>query len=268
MKLVDSHAHVFTKNLNVISTARYTPTYDATAESYIKNLTSNGLYYGLLIQPSFLGFDNSFMIEAIAQYPDQLKGVAVVPMDISIAQLKTMKNQGIIGARLNLFGVPLPDLTTPEATNFLNNLVAINWHLELHCPPNYLIQLLPELKQFDLQIVIDHFGRIDPNKGFDDPDYQTVLNLLNTKQHWVKISGFYRLGKRPESIKLAKKAYNTLKEKGLLSRLIWGSDWPHTQHESEETYQSSLDTFKTIVSNTLEQQAILGKNALKLLTLK
>ncbi len=267
MKLVDTHAHVFTKNLTVISTARYSPNYDATPASYIKNLESHGLYYGLLIQPSFLGFDNSFMIDAIAQYPEQLKGVAVVPMDIPLEQLEAMKKQGIIGARLNLFGVPLPDLTTPEAKHFLNNLQAVNWHIELHCPPSYLIKLLPQLQSFDIQVAIDHFGRIDPDKGFDDPDYQTVLSLLNTKQHWIKVSGYYRLNKRPNSISLAQKAYHALKEKGLAGRLIWGSDWPNTQHETEETYQGNLDAFKTIVEDIKEQQTILGNNALNFLSI-
>lgn len=267
MKFVDTHAHVFTQDLKCIPTARYTPNYDATADSYVKNLTDYGFQYGLLIQPSFLGFDNSFMIEAIRQYPDRLKGVAVVPMDISLEQLKTMKQQGIIGARLNLFGVPLPDLSSAEAKNFLHNLQAVNWHVELHCPPSYLVKLLPALAQFDLQVVIDHFGRIDPNKGFDDPDYQSVLNLLNIKQHWIKISGYYRLGKKPESIELAKKAYVALVEKGLLSRLVWGSDWPNTQHESEETYQGNLEAFKAIVNAPEEQHTILGKNAISLLML-
>ncbi|AWM79421.1 hydrolase [Gammaproteobacteria bacterium ESL0073] len=267
MKFVDSHAHVFTNNLNFIPTARYTPNYDATPDNYISNLTTYGFQYGLLIQPSFLGFDNSYMIAAIAQFPDRLKGVSVVPMDTSLEQLKMMKKQGIIGARLNLFGVPLPDLTTPEAKHFLHNLQAVNWHLELHCPPNFLVKLLPQLQLFDIQVVIDHFGRIDPKKGFDDPDYQTVLSLLNTKQHWVKVSGYYRLGKRPESIKLAQKAYQALKERGLLSRLIWGSDWPNTQHEADETYQGNLDAFRTIVTDPKEQQAILGDNAIKFLTL-
>lgn len=267
MKLVDTHAHVFTKDLQVISTARYSPSYDASPDSYIKNLDTHGLYYGLLIQPSFLGFDNSFMIDAIAQYPDRLKGVAVVPMDTPLEQLQIMKKQGIIGVRLNLFGVPAPDLTTPDAKYFLNNLQTLNWHLELHCPPNYLVKLLPTLQPFNIQVAIDHFGRIDPNKGFDDPDYQAVLSLLNNKQHWIKVSGYYRLGKRPESIKLAQKAYYALKEKGLLSRLIWGSDWPNTQHEAEETYQGNLDAFRTIVTDTKEQQVILGDNAIKFLTL-
>lgn len=265
MKFVDTHAHVFMKEMTFVANARYTPGYDAPVTRYIENLDNNGFHYGLLIQPSFLGFDNAFMIEAIAQYPQRLKGVAVVPMDISLDELKQMTKQGIIGARLNLFGAQLPDLTTKLAKIFLNNLQTVNWHLELHCPPSYLVKLLPQLQAFNIQVVIDHFGRIDPIKGVDDPDYQASLTMLNPKQHWIKVSAYYRLGKYPQSIEMARQSYRILKDKGMLNRLIWGSDWPNTQHEHEESYEGNVSAFKKIVTNENEQILIYNENPINLL---
>ncbi len=61
--------------------------------------------------------------------------------------------------------------------------------------------------------MIDHFGRVDPVKGIEDPDYQKFLSLLNVKQHWIKVSGFYRLGATPSNINIAQQAYNIFKEK-------------------------------------------------------
>lgn len=264
MKRIDTHAHVFVKDMQFIANARYTPSYDAPVADYIKKLNAHEIDYGLLIQPSFLGFDNTFMLDAIAQYPERLKGVAVVPMDATLNHLQQMKEKGIIGVRLNLFGVELPDLTTSEAKNFLDHLVQLKWHLEIHCPPSYLVKLLPQLNRFDVQVVIDHFGRIDPNKGFDDPDYQEVLGLVDPKKHWIKVSGYYRLGQRPSSINNAILSYQALKARGMLKRLVWGSDWPNTQHESEESYQGNLDAFGQIVTDPQEQQLILADNAMQL----
>lgn len=90
---------------------------------------------------------------------------------------------------------------------------SLNWQVELHAPPKYLIQLLPQLDEYSFDVVIDHFGRVDPVKGIEDPDYQKFLSLLNVKQHWIKVSGFYRLGAAPNNINTARQAYNNFKEK-------------------------------------------------------
>lgn len=263
MKFVDTHAHVFTKNV-AVSNARYQPSYDATPENYIGLLDAHQMQFGVLIQPSFLGTDNSYMIDTIKQYPSRLKGVAVVPFDSSLSELRSLASQGIVGARLNLFSKSLPEFASNEWLTFISNLSTINWQVELHCPPSYHVPLLTELKKFDVQVVLDHFGRIDPTKGFNDPDYHTLLSLLDPEQHWIKVSGFYRLGQDQEGIALAQQAYNALKEKGMLHRLVWGSDWPHTQHESMITYDKTIDAFHQIVTDPSERELILTTNAYQL----
>lgn len=264
MKFVDTHAHVFSKDATTAKNARYQPDYDATPFDYIHQLDQHHMQYGVLIQPSFLGFNNSYMIDTIKLFPDRLKGVAVVPFDSSLPELKSLSAQGIVGARLNLFGKPLPDFASNEWKSFLKNMAAVQWQVELHCPPSYHIKLLPEFEKYRIQVVIDHFGRIDPEKGFNDPDYQTFLSLLNPDQHWIKVSGYYRLGHENESITLAKQAYTALKDKGMQQRLVWGSDWPHTQHENTITYDKNVDAFHQIVTDSKERDLILTENAYRL----
>src|SRR5699024_11795402 len=98
-------------------------------------LDSLGLEYGVLVQPSFLGYDNSQMLRAIAMYPQRLKGIAVVPADSPLADLQILKAQGVVGVRLNLFGLDIPNLTEPSWQQFLHHLEHLDWHLELQCPP-------------------------------------------------------------------------------------------------------------------------------------
>ncbi|MFI8139770.1 amidohydrolase family protein, partial [Acinetobacter baumannii] len=80
----------------------------------------------------------------------------------------------------------------------------------------------------------------------------------------IKVSGFYRLGAAPNNINTARQAYNILKEKGFLHKLIWGSDWPHTQHESLITYEEAIKAFKQIVFDKHEQCLILNQNPTEL----
>ena len=264
MNAIDTHAHVFSQHDQCSENARYTPNYDATAEQFIAHLDQHHFRYGVLIQPSFLGTNNQAMLAAIQQYPDRLKGIAVVEHTATLEELVQLKAHGIVGIRLNLFGQPLPDLDNPQWQNFLGYLEVLEWQIELHAPPAYLVAVLPQLNHYNLNIVIDHFGRVDPVKGIDDADYQSFLTLLDAKKHWVKVSGFYRLTQDPATPNIAQQAFKLLKEKGMLKKMVWGSDWPHTQHEAKISYENSVDAFKQIVPDSAEQKMILMDNALQL----
>lgn len=260
MKQVDTHAHIFALDSAVVTGARYRPDYEASVENYIDYLNKFGFDYGVLIQPSFLGTDNSQMLAAIAAYPDRLKGVAVVSEDTDISTLRELQMQGIVGARLNLFGQPLPDLQQPEWQAFLTNLTKLGWQLELHCPPDYLRQLMVALENHPGPIVIDHFGRITPENGVTDPHYQAVLELLDPTRYWVKISGYYRLGTDDIGITHATEALALLLEKNLENRLVWGSDWPHTQHEHHITYNDAFEFMHTLLHEPVLRHKVLVEN--------
>ncbi|MGQ1480559.1 amidohydrolase family protein (plasmid) [Acinetobacter baumannii] len=264
MNSIDTHAHVFSAHDQFIATARYTPNYDAPVQSFISHLDKHNLTHGILIQPSFFGTNNDVMLKAIRQFPERLKGIAVVDTTATLEELSQLKEQGIVGIRLNLFGLPIPSLDTAEWKRFLTNLEILEWQIELHAPPEYLVSLLPLLNQYSLDIVIDHFGRVNSIPDITGSDYQEFLKLLNVDRHWIKISGFYRLGHSSENLEIAKKAYALLKEKGLISKLIWGSDWPHTQFESTISYELAFNALKKIVVDKQEQHMILSSNALKL----
>lgn len=264
MKFVDTHAHIFLKDAPMVQNALSYPTYDATTESYLNHLDQHKIQHGVLIQPSFLGYDNDYLLSAIQQYSDRLKGVVIVPFETPLDTLQSLKNQGIVGVRLICFGPSLPDFNSISWTLFLSHIKQLNWHIELLAPPAYLIKLLPELDKFQLQVVIDHFGRIDLDKGIDDPDYQLFLSLLDPDYHWIKMSAFYSLTKDIHDLSLPKQAYACFKESHMLSQLVWGSDWPHTMCEDKWTYADSLTAFHQIVTNEEERELILSDNALTL----
>jgi len=267
MKYVDTHAHIFDSDVPAVQGARYHPDYSATVNDYLHHLDGLGIEYGVLIQPSFLGTDNSQMLRAIATHPQRLKGVAVVLPDSSLADLQVLKAQGIVGARLNLFGLAIPNLSEPQWQQFLHHLEELGWQLELHCPPAYLRQLIPALQEFKGPIVLDHFGRVDPELGVDDADYQFMLEQLD-QRYWVKVSGHYRLGADGWGQKQAHRAFGLLLEYGMADRLIWGSDWPHTQHENLVSYAETFDFLQELVQDPALKQAILSDNALQLFGFK
>ncbi len=76
-----------------IETARYAPDYEATVQSFISHLDEHNFTHGVLVQPSFLGTNNQAMLNAIQQYPERLKGIAVVQHTTTFNELVNLKAQ-------------------------------------------------------------------------------------------------------------------------------------------------------------------------------
>ncbi len=265
MYFVDTHAHVFSPEGPFSKNARYTPSYHASLEGFLNNLDKHNIQYGVLIQPSFYGTDNSYMLNAVKEAKGRLKAVIVVDTDISKETLLQYHQLGVCGIRLNLFGVEPPNLLSSEWSSLIKTLTDLDWQLELHCPPSYLLQLLPALRNYSIKVVIDHLGRPSANQNLDESEYQQFLSLLNPTQHWIKLSGLYRIANSDSNaIIRAQKILQELKARQMQENIVWGSDWPHTQHEQDTSYEKNWDLLTAIINDEQERKMILGENALKL----
>jgi predicted TIM-barrel fold metal-dependent hydrolase len=236
---IDSHAHVFAPGLPVAAQRRYTPDYAATLEQYLQLLDEQGLESGVLVQPSFLGTDNAYLLEALRQANGRCRGVAVVDPDVDLEVLATMDGLGVVGTRLNLFGRPQPDFTQGAWQGFLEKLNALNWHVEVHCPYQQLRAVMPPLLEMADKVVVDHLGRPDFKQGVRMEQLDYLCSLAATGRVWVKLSGDYRIW--PEgSAEGCKEVVQYLIDSFGTRRLMWGSDWPHTEHESISSMRKSL----------------------------
>ncbi len=255
---IDAHAHVFSRQLDLVEGRRYTPDYDATLADWLAHLRSQGLSHGVLVQPSFLGTDNSHMLQALAAAPEQLRGVAVVAPDISHSQLKRMARLGVCGIRLNLMGQALPDLASPTWAPLLEAVAELGWHVELHRQIEDIPSLCAALQRYGCKVAIDHFGRPHAAFGVEHATFQRLLELSDNGRTWVKVSGVYRLGgTRAENLSFAHDAVPLLIEHFGADRLMWGSDWPHTQHEERVSYAGEFALFQSLVPWAAQRRAIL-----------
>jgi len=228
---IDCHAHVFLRNLPMLDSRRAPSGYDATPEDYLKMLDATSMTHGVLIQPSFLGADNSYLIAALRKYPDRLRGIVVVEPDISTEQLDRMQRAGVMGIRLNLVGLAKPDLASAAWRGLLKELRQREWQVEVHQLGRELQPVLDTLLSAGLNIVVDHFGRPDPKLGIDDPGFHYLLSLGVTGKVWVKISAAYRNGANGRGEEIARAAMPLLQQYFGMHQLLWGSDWPHTLFE-------------------------------------
>ncbi|SFA87828.1 Predicted metal-dependent hydrolase, TIM-barrel fold [Pseudomonas sp. NFIX10] len=244
---IDCHAHVFSRELELAAVRRYTPDYDATLAQYLGHLHAHGLSHGVLVQPSFLGTDNRYLLAALRQAPEQLRGVVVVERDVSRAELDDMARLGVVGVRLNLMGKALPDFRDAAWSGLLGHIAELDWHVELHANlvdlPGMMAQLLP----LGIKLVVDHFGRPDARSGLDQPGFAQLMALGQGGQVWMKVSGIYRLGATaPRNLEFARASLALLERNFGPERLVWGSDWPHTQHEAHVGFETVMAQLRAL----------------------
>ncbi len=262
---IDTHAHVFKRGLKLANVRRYAPDYDATLEDYLRVLDANGMSHGVLVQPSFLGTDNSFMLEALRAAPRRLRGIAVVDPSIPSAELIEMAKAGVVGVRLNwVGGVRIPDFSSGPWPRFLANLVKLNWQVEIHREAKDLQAVVDPLLKTGVNIVVDHFGRPDPKLGVNDPGFRYLLSTAKTRRVWVKISGAYRNGTGGAGEATALAAIPLLKDSFGLERLVWGSDWPHTAFEKTINYPAMRAQLDTWLPDSAERRIVLAETPSKL----
>ncbi|SCZ19118.1 MULTISPECIES: amidohydrolase [unclassified Pseudomonas] len=244
---IDCHAHVFSRGLELAAVRRYTPDYDATLAQYLGHLHAHGLSHGVLVQPSFLGTDNRYLLAALRQAPQQLRGVVVVERDVSRAELDDMARLGVAGVRLNLMGKALPDFRDVAWNGFLRHLAELDWHIELHANLVDLPGLIGQLLPFGVRLVVDHFGRPDARQGLDQPGFAQLMELGQGGQVWMKVSGIYRLGATaPRNLEFARASLAVLERSFGPERLVWGSDWPHTQHEAHVGFETVMAQLRAL----------------------
>jgi len=240
---VDTHFHVFNAG-DGLPCARYKPGYDASLQAWQHLSQPLGVGYGVLVQTSFMGTDNRRLLKELSAQHLCLRGVAVVAPSADRAELQVLHDAGVRGIRLNLAGASHEIPEWSRADRLWSSLVDLGWHLELHTDVGALSGVLQQLPS-DLTLVLDHMGKPAAlTQG--DPTVQAVEKRLSKASVHVKLSGAYRLdGLSPKQTALM---WSDLLG---VDRLLWGSDWPHTNYEGVASYATLID----------QVQAWLGEDA-------
>jgi predicted TIM-barrel fold metal-dependent hydrolase len=248
---VDTHFHIFDKNLIESCNSRYLVDYSASIEDWFKVAKNQGLTAGVIVQPSFLGSDNTLLLDTIKQDPKHLRGVGVVNPTSSRQELLELYKQGVCGVRLNLSDEKNPLDSLQKNQELISHLKALKLHLQIHHDDGLLNELLMAIPQ-GVRLVIDHFGRPKTNDEFEKANAGIRKHQENL---WIKLSAQYRT---PNINHRAVFEY-WLKALGA-SKLLWGSDWPHTRHEAMENYESQMNGFLSLTNSSELRHQILSSN--------
>ncbi|MDV6271428.1 amidohydrolase family protein [Rhodococcus globerulus] len=139
--------------------------------------------------------------------------------------LEKLHTQGVRGIRLNLIGITPPDLGSRVWRELGKQMTELGWHLEVQAQRRQWDELADSLTRWSSAVVIDHPGL--PARA-DFQAKKTVAALAALEHVWVKVSAPYR-SEVPEL------ALAQLLDTTGPARMLFGSDWPFTGHETDSS---------------------------------
>jgi predicted TIM-barrel fold metal-dependent hydrolase len=252
---IDAHTHVFVRGPKLAMDARYAPDYDASWETLLALAADNAVGRAVILQPSFLGFDNSYLLGALRARPERFRGVPWISpsIEVSAAEWEEMARLGVRGLRFPIFGLPTPHW--PAYAGMLAEALKRDWPIHLYVESRRLAGMLPFLLDAGHKVVIPHFGMFDRTLGpLRDPGFELLLEKASTGRVWVLLSGAYRIG-----LERARPAAPLLLAAFGPDRLMWASDWPHTGTDLDRvtTYPKTLQWLEEWVPDAATRQKIL-----------
>ena len=256
MKFIDAHVHVWTPD-----TAHYPlaagfkkadmkpPSF--TPEQLLEHTRPAGVDRINLIQMSFYGFDNKYMLDMIALHKGVFSGTAVI--DPAGKEPERLMGE-LAKKRVRAFRV-YPGLergVKPNAGGGEGWLKAAGYgrmfaaaarnNQAISCliNPDALPDLARMCRKYpDTPVIIDHLCRIGADGTIRDRDVNALCGMAVHKKIMIKVGAFYALGKkRPPYTDLAPLIRRVVKAFGP-ERCMWESDCPF--QVDRDRYQDSID---------------------------
>lgn len=270
MNYIDAHSHIWTPDTTAYPLA---PGYrrlnmeppSFTAEELQAQMKPVGVNRVVLIQMSFYGFDNSYMLDMMKKYPGMFAGVAVIDQDSERPdiEMRKLRGLGVTGFRIVVKNqMPEKWLAGPAMQKMW--ATGSEQGQAMCC----LIETdaLPEIDRMcqkypQTPVVIDHICRIGVSGTIAPEPVQALNQLARHKNVYVKISAFYALGKKQvpymDLAGLIERVYRAYGPE----RLMWATDCPY-QVQGEHTYKASIDLIHNLPFLSAEDREwILRKTA-------
>lgn len=275
MRFIDAHVHVWTSD-----TAHYplAPGYKKeemkpasfTPDELFKHSKPAGVDRINLIQMSFYGFDNSYMLDMIKLYPDVFVGTAVIDphVDDPASRMADLAKKGVRAFRIHprLSKQPPDKWLRPDGyAKMFAAAVRNNQALGCLIDVDGLAEVERMCKDYpNTTVIIDHLARIGVDGSIREKDVETLCAMAKHKKVMVKVGAFYALGKKKapfddlaELIKKVVKAFGP-------ERCMWESDCPF-QVQGEHTYAASIDLVRKHLAflGDMDREWLLRKTAEK-----
>ncbi|WEX08089.1 amidohydrolase family protein [Chelativorans sp. AA-79] len=257
--LVDSHLHIYTRDMPIADGAWHHPGEDASIERCLAMLDANGVTFGVISAASIYGTYNDYVRAALKKHK-RLRATLMPDLDWDIRILEQYRDEGFLGIRL----LWRPKETTPDINSepyrrILRRCADLGWHVHLTERPERIAHTIAAIENAGANVVLDHMVLIDTDEGVNDPGFKAALAAMDRGKTWVKMSGGFRF-KKPG---LADQVARELVAAGGWDRVMWASDWPFAGFEHKVTYAETLAKLAEWVPDPAMRHCITGRTPLR-----
>jgi predicted TIM-barrel fold metal-dependent hydrolase len=226
----DCHIHIIgpQSKYPMVSDRVYTPP-ESSVNELKAHLNSLKLSRVVLIQPSFYGPDNTLQLLATQELGNAARLVIVIDEKTTDEEIAKMVAMGARGVRMNLStsGIFDPQVARKQMLELAQRIRAFKLHIQVYSSPKVIAALADTIQNLPVPVVLDHFASINAANYQTSAELPVILDLVKSGNVYVKLSGIYRISQAAplyEEVKdLAKLFVQTNPD-----RMVWASDWPHT----------------------------------------
>lgn len=266
MKIIDSQLHCFYPNTPQRpwpegATPVHGPEY--TVEQATALFDQHGVQGGVLVPPSWNGWDNQYSQDAALAQPKRFAVMGRFNFEAPDAkeQLRAWRQQpGMTGVRLFISGAPWMSLLTPEFS-WVWQIAEETQLPVMSTIPGNIAGFEPILTQFpDLRLVIDHAGR-HPRGAMDEgawADEGALHALARFKNVGVKVSSLPCFSTEPYPFRNLHSHIQSIYDRFGPQRMMWGSDVTRLTCSYEENIKLFTEAIDFL--STEDKEWIMGRS--------
>jgi predicted TIM-barrel fold metal-dependent hydrolase len=257
--IIDSHCHVLDPaRFPYGADTKYRPSGQeiAPVDHLIRMMDLHDVRHALIVGTnSGYAEDLSPVLDALAVGEGRFKGMAVVANDIPAADLARLKQAGMIGVAFN---APFHGVEHYLGAGALIRKIAdLDMILQIQAREDQWLDLLPLVESVPVRLVFDHCGRPAPERGLDQPGFQSVLAFGRSGRAVVKLSGFSQFSNaRFPYDDIADAIIPALLDAFTPARCVWGSDFPFLRAPERIDYLPLIRLIERFVPDAADRRAI------------
>ncbi len=242
----------------------------APIENQVAQMRDFGLTFGVLINPRYYGWDNSYIASCLRKHPGLFVGHGLIdPLDPNVADRLRywVTEHGFQGMRFS--PIYHPDstwLNSKEHYPLWREAERLGSVFNYYILPHQMPMLAEMAGRFPgVKIVVDHLGKPDLRKRDPWPEFRKMFALKKFPQVWVSASEPYELSVTKEyPYRDTLPYFKAVYEEFGGEQLIWGTGYPRPRWELPMDQELEfVDKFLDFYSAE-DRLRILGGNALEI----
>lgn len=275
--IIDTHVHIWE-----IDPPRYPigptapgwtalPDEPGTAEQLLADMDANGVDRAVLVQTSWSTWDNGYIADSAARYPDRFIGHGLIDPqnpDNAAQARYWVKERGLAGFRFHPMYYPQEEiLLTKQNAALWEEIAALDVVIQFHTFAAQAGQIAVIAQRYPhLRLIIDHMGY--PQVNEPAAAFQPMLDLARFANIYFKLSDVHGRSQQGFPYTDVHPSIQALLNAFGVERTLWGTGYPG-HHRVKHKWPPLAEELRLIREglpflSPQAQEQILGENAARL----